>query len=1079
MSVNQSLILRACTFDEVLSEKFHARLGEKSQADISSARLAAWCKASASGDWDLFSKRLEKDQIEFKDVLARFANVELSQSAPNFPLWIDDAQWVFDALTKERSQSVELELNANSPVAFQDIFIPLLEFAYLEMRTLINSKAFECFKSEARAELNYPLLKQLSDLMAPLLYSLFVKDLKGFSPDGKLPPSDADVNVNHYNDFIDRLQGGGLEKLINEKPIMLRLIATITRQWINTTSELINRLGTDLNLIADSLLQSSSSIKVSAIQGGLSDFHNLGQSVRILEFDNGRKVVYKPKDLRLDMVWVDFIRHLNSSNPPVQLKAANTIACDGYGWCEFIEHQSCHSQDEVRLFYERSGAWLIIFHLLSSGDMHYENMIASGSYPVPIDLETILQASTPESALNQTNLAAVNQAIEKIQDSVLVVGMLPAYAKSHQNKIIDMGGLFAGVGTTLYSDWKNINTNGMRWVQFQKSIDVHANVPHIDSEYAKFGDYKAEFIGGFEKYAHFLLKQKDSVYIKDLWHSFSALPVRKVVRATRFYYALLQRLKDHRSMDDGIKWSVQADFLARLGDWDTQSDLLWPLQKYEREALFNLNIPFFISQSDGNHLSDNFGNSIKTPAIPGITKAQLRWEKLCKEEIDWQSLIIKISTSFASGTEKSVLKKERHSYQRILKSGSNSIISSAEFTTELAAIIEQLDQLAFQDKNSISWIGLDWLQDSEVGQLVPLGQDLYNGMGGIALFLAAYHHQFGDDKSKQLLYKILNGLREQIHSPTAARWARALGIGGASGLGSVIYGLTNIAHLLKDQDVFQDALQVSRLITDELIKSDQGLDIISGSAGAILGLLALHKHTNSPEILEKAILCGEHLLNTPRTGVEGRRTWIGAGMGNTPLNGISHGAAGYAYALTRLHQLVQRADFADAADECLAYEESNYDDLTHNWPDYREDDEGKPLQQLICQWCHGAPGVGLARIGQVKFGLSFDLAKTDIENASICAESNWPNASDTLCCGTLGSIEFLSEAGKLLGASNLNALAVSRLKDIIATRQEQGHYSLGAGGAQFNLGLFKGLAGVGYTLLRMLNPKLPNVLIWE
>ncbi len=36
-----------------------------------------------------------------------------------------------------------------------------------------------------------------------------------------------------------------------------------------------------------------------------------------------------------------------------------------------------------------------------------------------------------------------------------------------------------------------------------------------------------------------------------------------------------------------------------------------------------------------------------------------------------------------------------------------------------------------------------------------------------------------------------------------------------------------------------------------------------------------------------------------------------------------------------------------------------------------------------------------------------------------------------------------------------------------------------AGTGMFNLGLFRGIAGVGYTLLRRVDDSLPNVLIWE
>lgn len=1079
MPINHSLLLRACTFDEVLSGKFKSLVGEKSQADLASERLSSWCKSSASGDWGLFAKRLERDQFDFKDVLARFSNVKLNHVEADLLPWMLDAQWVFELLTQGTKESINVDLNPKKMVAFQDIFLSLLQGANVELKKTASPKVLECFTSDAISDLNFALLHQLSDLVSPLLYSLFVKDLKGLSPDGKLLPSDADIKTNHYTDFILRLQEGGLEQIFNEKPVLLRLLAAITRQWIDTTSELVNRLGNDLEIIERKLLQSKSPIKVSAIEGDLSDVHNLGHSVRIIGFDDGSKIVYKPKDLGLDIVWVDFINYLNGQNPPVQLRVVNTIACDGYGWCEFIQHESCQSQDEIRLFYERSGAWLLIFHLLASSDMHYENIIASGSHPVPIDLETILQASLPEFELKNPIFGAINQAIDKIQNSVLTVGMLPAYTKSHKNKIFDLGGLNARSGTAISTDWKNINTNGMRWVQFQINVDTNTNVPHIDLNYAKFGDYKSEFIKGFEEYAHFLQTQKGSDYLQKLWKDFSDLPVRKVLRPTRFYYTLLQRLKDHHSMDDGIKWSVQADFLARLGDWDEQTDLLWPLHKSERDALLNLNIPFFLSPSDGHILFDTFGHSIETPAIPGLQRAQKRWKTLCQEEIDWQSLLIKISTSFVSSSIQQDSKKDRHRYDRVLQSEAINKINDEDLLNELKLIIDQIEDSSFQDALSVSWLGLDWMQNSEVAQLVPLGEDLYNGMTGIALFLAAYQYQFHDERSKKLLNKILNGLHEQIHASTSARWARSLGIGGTAGIGSIIYALVNIASFLNDDAILEDAIAASKLYTKELIDADQGLDVISGSAGAILCLLALYRKTQSPDVLERAVLCGEHLLNSPRVGEAGSRTWVGLGLGNSPLNGMSHGAAGYAYALSSLHQVTQRDDFADAARECLGYEQSQYDESEHNWPDLRKDADDKPFKMMVCQWCHGASGIGLARIGQVKAGTSLNLLKTEIENASICTVRNWPNTVDTLCCGTLGGIEFLREAGDILNDEQIQKLASKRLKEIIATRYENGKYAIGVGGNQFNLGFFKGLSGVGYALLRGLNPSLPNVLIWE
>ena len=50
--------------------------------DLAGRRLAAWCRAAASGDWSLFARRLQRDGLSIPDVLARFATVRRNPSAP-------------------------------------------------------------------------------------------------------------------------------------------------------------------------------------------------------------------------------------------------------------------------------------------------------------------------------------------------------------------------------------------------------------------------------------------------------------------------------------------------------------------------------------------------------------------------------------------------------------------------------------------------------------------------------------------------------------------------------------------------------------------------------------------------------------------------------------------------------------------------------------------------------------------------------------------------------------------------------------------------------------------------------------
>jgi lantibiotic modifying enzyme len=83
------------------------------------------------------------------------------------------------------------------------------------------------------------------------------------------------------------------------------------------------------------------------------------------------------------------------------------------------------------------------------------------------------------------------------------------------------------------------------------------------------------------------------------------------------------------------------------------------------------------------------------------------------------------------------------------------------------------------------------------------------------------------------------------------------------------------------------------------------------------------------------------------------------------LTGFSHGAAGVAYALLKLFAVTQQEEFLGAACEGIGYERSVFIPDVRNWPDLRklvQVQEGIPIS-YVSGWCHGATGIGLARLG--------------------------------------------------------------------------------------------------------------------
>jgi type 2 lantibiotic biosynthesis protein LanM len=401
------------------------------------------------------------------------------------------------------------------------------------------------------------------------------------------------------------------------------------------------------------------------------------------------------------------------------------------------------------------------------------------------------------------------------------------------------------------------------------------------------------------------------------------------------------------------------------------------------------------------------------------------------------------------------------------------------FTAEADSIAAEMSRYAIRRGPGAAWIGLDWLGDSEVFQLVCLGPDLYNGNGGIAVFLAAHAAVTGNTASGELALAALSHLRKNLKSRNAARLARALGLGGATGLGSIVYALALTAKSLNNADLLADADAAAQLFTDDLIAADKQLDVTGGSAGAILALLRLYRDSGSGGVLARAAKCGDHLLAQSRLGQEGRRSWLGQGSGSRgpsqALNGMSHGAAGFAYALAALAAATGREDFAQAARECIAFENASYDAERHNWPDLRAGEPHWP-----CQWCHGALGIGLARLATAKSGgLDAKPLAADIASAVAGAEQRRLTPVDTLCCGTLGGVEFFCAAGDALERGDLSDRASRQLMAVLERAAATGDYRWNSGKRQFNLGLFRGLSGVGYTLLRQIDASLPNVLTWQ
>jgi lantibiotic modifying enzyme len=175
--------------------------------------------------------------------------------------------------------------------------------------------------------------------------------------------------------------------------------------------------------------------------------------------------------------------------------------------------------------------------------------------------------------------------------------------------------------------------------------------------------------------------------------------------------------------------------------------------------------------------------------------------------------------------------------------------------------------------------------------------------------------------------------------------------------------------------------------------------------------------------------------------------------------------------------------FRKAALDAIAYERSLFRPEVSNWPDLRDfaaTIQGNNNNQHTCMtaWCHGAPGIGLARLRCLQH-LDDTEIRSEINAALKTTLAHGFGGNHSLCHGDLGNLELLLQASEILDDPQWPH-QVNRLASIILESINQYGWLCGIPLGVESPGLMTGLAGIGYELLRLAEPtRVPSVLVLE
>lgn len=356
-----------------------------------------------------------------------------------------------------------------------------------------------------------------------------------------------------------------------------------------------------------------------------------------------------------------------------------------------------------------------------------------------------------------------------------------------------------------------------------------------------------------------------------------------------------------------------------------------------------------------------------------------------------------------------------------------------------------------------------------------LTPDLYGGTSGVALFLAELFASTGDE---ELRATALGAARQAVaHADAVPPSAPGVHVGRLG----IALATARTGQLIAEPALTEQAMALER---DVAPAAETGFDLMGGSAGAVIGLLALEPLLGAEPVRARAERFGRRLLAAAaRDG--GTLSWpLGSSADAPHLTGLSHGAAGAAVAFLELQSVTGEPAWGDAAEQAFAYERRLYEPRMRNWPDLRRTGnrfDGGPSFPVF--WCHGAPGIALSRLRALQLlrdprAREEAVAALDTTRAAVYSEIERAG-NFSLCHGLSGNAEVL-----LLGRA---VLGEERADDEKAALDAAAHgaETYAEGGSAWPCGtydgqtpsLFLGLAGIGRFYLRLYEPSLPSVLL--
>jgi hypothetical protein len=417
---------------------------------------------------------------------------------------------------------------------------------------------------------------------------------------------------------------------------------------------------------------------------------------------------------------------------------------------------------------------------------------------------------------------------------------------------------------------------------------------------------------------------------------------------------------------------------------------------------------------------------------------------------------------------------------------------------EAAAIGYRLQSTALRDGPTCTWLVNELIRDGDRSRRyrhVTAGPALYQGAAGIGLFLSECSAALGDAAMRRDAEAAFRYAAEQ-----ATRLpGHAFGL--HSGRTGIALAMARHAILHRSDEFDGLARQaLEPLLGNE--RSDRGLDVIGGAAGAIPVFLRLGTDWRDERYRAAAIALAEMLVERASWNPDGCSWPSPYAWAVKDLTGYAHGNAGFVHALVEAFAASGDPAFHYAAVQAQAYNRAALSVVHQNWLNYRHEPLANEVRadsslggvraaiqrgeltvyepHCSTTWCHGAPGVAAQalRVWQL-IGDPAALADGGVgvrTTARVLRDAGSENYS--LCHGACGNAMILLESMTIapeLGDFRGVVEEVAARGAARAARDGRWIAAISSGEAEPSLML--GEAGIGLFLLRLAGTCVDNPLL--